>query len=1476
MEKAQKKKSNKATKDGLTFIKEVAKYFMDFLETDFHKRRNPKRSIQLRNKDNLLIGLNLNKYPSFNKTIWTTINRGFALKEIKKNAYKASIPKNLLDLIKLQVERITVKQIDELISEIAMQTENFATLHKKDYDKALSESIESAEKAVKEKIVIPLISDVEKPLENLKISDENLIYLMEEELTSVLVSLLENKISEAIRLSIVGEEYNYKSELKANFEIKEVKNEVLKFFESFKLADVFDELADIERNKNVLDKQEFYLYFCDITYNQIKYPIFFIPFEVEKKGDLLEIEFDSQVYINKKALEFIAQRYNEETGKRGSLKTISERIIYLAQHKEDFTKLINSILMEISHFFELDNKVDISNTSDQVARGFWTRLSNACYICLFEKSDEALVNDYEDILQQVDLSDSVLADSFNVLIDDFIHNNPKPYNPEVEEEWDGLPTSDKLVYASPIPLNSEQLQIVSAIRKEGCKYVTVEGPPGTGKSHTITAIAFNAILNNQAVLVLSDKKEALDVVEDKVTSTMNTVRLDKKFQNPVLRLGKTGSTYSQILSNASMENIKTHHRVVKSQYADLENGIKKVTSELKGELGDEISAYSSIEMQDIAEIFTLESYLSKIKPPINLDEFLSKTGGSDDLEYFRSNFSIAKKILLAKEQSKFEKLFRIINISFGEDIVEFIRDVKIWSKLASDLEKIEENFKSDLKLLFKFSKLEESDIENLKHFIHECEQAKSRFTGTKFDIDQFSSSMPENIKKYVEECEKLRLPLIGFILKKKKMAELRATFEIPKGGLLKPSQELDELRQIPPILGDLEKLNSEFRDLFPNSKYHKAVWELGEIRKVLEILVAIKKIAEKHKEKVTVLILAEILANKKLMSSTHELIDLAKDLEQLKKAQVQKKFDQYPKTMKLSEVRFTLESFADNKYINIPNEEFSKISKYVQLRQKVEKQFENVPDSRYAQRIDGLEELVTTQMTHLMDKRVIDFWHNSRADAKALAQIIRRKKRFPKEEFAKLKEAFPLILAGIRDYAEYIPLEPDLFDLVIIDEASQVSVAQAFPALLRAKKVLILGDRKQFSNVKAAQARSDTNREYVNKLENVFKKTVSNQAIKLEKLKKFNIRTSILEFFEYIANYNAQLMKYFRGYKEIISYSNRNFYRDSLQVMKIRGKPIEDVLKFSFIEHDGMEEPFSNTNVPEADFIISELKKIKRKKENQSVGIITPHTNQQKLLMEMISKLPDRDYYFDNLQLKIMTFDTCQGEERDVIFYSMVANTLHDRLGWIFIKDLASVNIEEDGKIKAQRLNVGFSRARECMHFVLSKPIDEYSGSIGEALRHYHHTLEEAGKEKGVEQIDAKSKMEPQVLNWFYQTKFWKENKDHIEFWPQFELGKYLKQLDIAYNHPNYQVDFLLIFKDNHGYDHRIIIEYDGFQEHFSDDEGINEYNYQEYYSENDLFRQKVLEGYGYKFLRINKFNVGDNPIVTLDKRLHDLVKKKL
>ena len=90
-----------------SFIKEVGKYFMEFLETDFHKRRLPRRSIKLHNEKGLLTGLNLSKYPSFYKVAYKLLNDSFAEKSlvVQKGVYKADIPTSLLDLIKRQINQ---------------------------------------------------------------------------------------------------------------------------------------------------------------------------------------------------------------------------------------------------------------------------------------------------------------------------------------------------------------------------------------------------------------------------------------------------------------------------------------------------------------------------------------------------------------------------------------------------------------------------------------------------------------------------------------------------------------------------------------------------------------------------------------------------------------------------------------------------------------------------------------------------------------------------------------------------------------------------------------------------------------------------------------------------------------------------------------------------------------------------------------------------------------------------------------------------------------------------------------------------------------------------------------------------------------------------------------------------------------------------------------------------------------------------
>jgi len=70
----------------------------------------------------------------------------------------------------------------------------------------------------------------------------------------------------------------------------------------------------------------------------------------------------------------------------------------------------------------------------------------------------------------------------------------------------------------------------------------------------------------------------------------------------------------------------------------------------------------------------------------------------------------------------------------------------------------------------------------------------------------------------------------------------------------------------------------------------------------------------------------------------------------------------------------------------------------------------------------------------------------------------------------------------------------------------------------------------------------------------------------------------------------------------------------------------------------------------------------------------------------------------------------------------------------------------------------------------------------------------------------------------------------------------------------------------------QIIIEYDGFEFHFNNRESVHAGNYDQYMSHSDVERQMVIESYGYKFLRLNRFNIGHDPVLTLSNRIEKLV----
>ena len=342
---------------------------------------------------------------------------------------------------------------------------------------------------------------------------------MQEELTGVLAELLTNKISELLRLTLGKQEIDTLTELRSVFELSEVKTRVLAFFESLKVGDLFQELFEMERNRKILDKQELYFYFCDILVRQREVSHLLHSFQSDCSRECARHGIRLAA-LHQQACARIRCAGGQSSKRTGvGLPGVARNEFFtLLSTKRTFLVFSSAALQELINVLQLDGTVDIGNSAHQVAKSQLIRLSNACYFAFSIKQTRLWSTTTKKYFDSCALGkDNPLAVAFQKLIDDFIHRDPKSFTLEVEDEWDDSSPSDRLVFNSPIPLNSEQRQIVSALNKDGCRYITVEGPPGTGKSHTITAVVFDAIHKDQSVLVLSDKKEALDVVEDKIT-----------------------------------------------------------------------------------------------------------------------------------------------------------------------------------------------------------------------------------------------------------------------------------------------------------------------------------------------------------------------------------------------------------------------------------------------------------------------------------------------------------------------------------------------------------------------------------------------------------------------------------------------------------------------------------------------------------------------------------------------------------------------------------------------------------------------------------------------------------------------------------------------------------------------------------------------------------------------------------------------
>lgn len=1087
---------------------------------------------------------------------------------------------------------------------------------------------------------------------------------------------------------------------------------------------------------------------------------------------------------------------------------------------------------------------------------------------------------------------------------------------------------------NPLPLNSAQKKILSALGNPKNKIVVVDGPPGTGKSHTIAAITYWANQNDRSVIVTSHKKEALDVVDRMLTDKFkdlhqhakpSIMRITKSYDNSNIdSFNVVDTSLSLPVIDAATNRVNDFR--IEAVEADkerlreaIEQSIQDVLDNQKSYPGlvQNLHHYFQLE-QDLAnsnafDILRLESIAcSDVNPEYfeKLKEFIGRHNPQD----FK-NLSLTSLSELYNRKETIPEILEICEKINAVDPVEkgyYLTkdyDLSVLDDFIKRIEYLEPVFEPEA-LLYQSKAIR---IAPEKHSLQQSVYSFEQLTDAKNDLSNLAAVKPTFTffdKKYKQQeaTFKKNYPKVADYWTEKKLSvqnllnelnlEIKYIADLKSGSqyksdfiysLTQNKFDFDALESSLSSLGSL-KLSAIFEAICEIKGKKKAeltisdaIEGMRELQRLAILAGYIRQIEEfihaTELERLSYRQLFDFLNKIKsvLNTITHDYI-AAMEV-------IQKAYGEILKDLKIDFAN--LESLFNILHFT---EVEGKIFELIQLSCQFSKDTSMLPEiKRKLDEYNRLNQRITEYHNDIRLKNL----HNHHGDISKIKLLISKGKRLSPDQAQVLFRNFACIIAEPEAIFRYFPMTEDLIDILIFDEASQVSIAHSISLILRAKQVIVFGDKYQYGAVSAVNVSKQYAGSYFkrimdsyckeynatipsDKYEKMIKeesedkpdeetfvpevKTSPNLDAEKEWLRTFSIRTSTLSFCEAIANYHTSLTEHFRSFKEIIDYSNKFFYEKAqipLIVNRLRTKPIDEVLRFMKVDTQG--KAGNNTNLDEIEAIRKDIEAFVAHGFRGTIGIITSFREQKQRTEEYLRKhLPNFHRLKEELKLTVWFVGDVQGEERDIVYYTLVQDKKLNNGDLCTIYPTPNGAADDIKSLKMQRLNVGFSRAKNTMVFVHSMDINEYMDTrLGDALKHYNQVFQEAKANDHfiVDETIFESPKEKELYTLLTQTQFFEKRKGSLLIIPQFDIGRYIKQEYQRYI-PNYRVDFLLILSTN-GQETALIIEYDGLEYHTKDPRTVRSIDdFRSEYLEYDIQRQLELEGYGYHFLRINKFSL--------------------
>ncbi|NEU14500.1 DUF3320 domain-containing protein [Methylobacterium sp. BTF04] len=339
-------------------------------------------------------------------------------------------------------------------------------------------------------------------------------------------------------------------------------------------------------------------------------------------------------------------------------------------------------------------------------------------------------------------------------------------------------------------------------------------------------------------------------------------------------------------------------------------------------------------------------------------------------------------------------------------------------------------------------------------------------------------------------------------------------------------------------------------------------------------------------------------------------------------------------------------------------------------------------------------------------------------------EIAKRARHLPlRTLFARMPNALtrltPCVMMSPLSIAQHWPADAPPFDVVIFDEASQITPWDAIGAIARGRQTVIVGDPEQLPPTSVGERIGEDGPDTAD---------VPDQESILDECLAADLPRMRLSW-----HYRSR-------HESLIAFSNRHYYRGGLITFP---SPVtaDRAVRLITVADGLYERGAARVNRPEARAVVADVvARLRDPGLTDSLGIVTFNGEQQRLIENLLDAErradPGLDRHFDPRTspepVFVKNLETVQGDERDVILFSVAVGP--DGAGRI-TGQISSLNREGGHR----RLNVAITRARRALLVfasLLPEQIDLGRGTA-RGIRDFKHFLEFA--ERGAPALDAAS-----------------------------------------------------------------------------------------------------------------------------------------